>query len=93
MNILFSIFDSIKWLTELEMALCLLNLIVLIWNFNPNKKHFRGVDFLPGIGIIIAIISIISGDTSIAALALYLLTVVVFLCTAKNLFKSVKHCI
>lgn len=91
MNILFSIFDSIKWLTGLEMTLCLLNLIVLIWHFIPNKKHFRGVDFVPGVGIIISIISIISGDTSIAALALYLLTVVVFLCTAKNLFKPVKN--
>lgn len=90
MSIFFSIFDSIKWLTGLEMALCLLNLIVLLWHFIPNKKHFRWVDFVPGIGIIIAIISIISGDTSFVALALYLLTVVVFLCTAKNLFKPVR---
>lgn len=87
MNILFSIFDSIKWLTGFEMVLCLLDLIILIWHFIPNKRHFRWVDFVPGAGIIITIISIITGDTSIPALALYLLTLIVFLCTARNLFR------
>lgn len=91
MNIFLSIFDSIKWLTGLEMVLCLLNLILLIWYFMPNKKHFRWVDFVPCVGVIIAIISIISGDTSIVALALYLLTAIIFVCTAKNLFKPVKN--
>jgi len=91
MSMLFAIFDSIKWLTALEMALCLLNLIVLIWNFIPNKKHFIAIDFMPGLGMIITIISIVSGDTSFVALALYLLTVVEFLCTVKNLFKPAKN--
>lgn len=70
MSILLSIFDSIKWLTGFEMVLCLLNLIMLIWHFIPYKGRFRCADFVPGIGVVITVINIISGDTSLLALAL-----------------------
>lgn len=51
------------------------------------KKYYRWLDFLPSLAVIIAIINIIYGDTSYLAIVLYLLTVIVFLCTVKKVFK------
>ncbi|MFF2483778.1 S41 family peptidase [Paenibacillus sp. NPDC058071] len=79
--------DSIKWLTVYDMMLCLLNLFLLIWYAWPVAKRCRWIDFMPSLGIVIAVASIWSGDTTLLAIAIYSITAVVFLCTLKRLFK------
>lgn len=81
------ILDSVKWLTVFDMILCLLNLGVLIGYAIPIKKYYRWFDFLPSLGVIIAIISIIYGDTSYLAIGIYSLTLIIFLSTVKKVFK------
>ena len=87
MSIIQNIFGSLKWLTVFELLLCALNLVVLIWYAVPIKKYYRWFDFLPSLGVIIAIISIIYGDITYLSLAYYILTALIFICTVKKIFK------
>ncbi|GGG72662.1 S41 family peptidase [Paenibacillus radicis (ex Gao et al. 2016)] len=81
-------FDSIKWLTVYEMILCLLQLCVLVRYAVPiARKSYRWLDFLPSAGMVIALLSFLAGDHSILALAFYFLTVLLFLCTLRRVFK------
>lgn len=87
MDILSNIVHSLKWLTIFELLLCTLNLVVLVWYAVPLKIYYRWVDFLPSLGVIICIISIIYGDITYLSLVFYFLTLVIFLCTVKKVFK------
>lgn len=90
MNYLLGTFDSIKWLTGFEMVLCLLNLVVLVRYAVPITTHYRWLDFLPSLGVLIAIASVIYGDTTLLAAVIYALTVIVFFCTQKRIFKPIQ---
>ncbi|MFF2092287.1 S41 family peptidase [Paenibacillus sp. NPDC058174] len=81
-------FDSIKWLTVYEMILCLLQLLILMRYAVPiTRKSYRWIDFLPSAGMVVALVSFLAGDSSILALAFYFLTVLLFLCTIRRVFK------
>ncbi|MFD2332618.1 S41 family peptidase [Cohnella sp. GCM10020058] len=79
--------DSVKWLTVYELAMCVIDLFVLTLYAVPVKKHDRWFDFLPGAGVLAAIASLLSGDTTLLALIIDSLTLAVFLCTMRRLFK------
>lgn len=79
--------DSVKWLTVYELAMCVINLFVLTLYAVPVKKHYRWFDFLPGAGMLAAIASLLSGDATLLALIVDSLTLAVFLCTARRLYK------
>ena len=79
--------DSAKWLTVYELMMCIINLFVLTIYAVPIKKHYRWFDFLPGVGMLAALASVVSGDTTIPALIIDSLTLLLFLCTIKRLFK------
>ncbi|OKP92726.1 S41 family peptidase [Paenibacillus sp. P32E] len=89
MSFILNIFDSLKWLTGWEMILCALYLFVLLgYVFLRNNRWFY---FIPGAGVIIAVISLIRGDASILALLIYSSTAILFLFTVRRIFKpSVK---
>lgn len=91
MELLLNIIHSLKWLTVFELFLCILNFVVLLWYAVPIKKYYRWVDFLPSIGVVICIISIIYGDITYLSLAFYILTLVIFLCTVKKIFKPTNN--
>lgn len=79
--------DSVKWLTVYELVMCIISLFVLTVYAVPIKKYYRGFDFLPSVGMLAAIASLLSGDTTLPALIIDSLTLLVFLCTIKRLFK------
>jgi len=79
--------DSLKWLTVWEMILCALNLFVLLRYALPPLKNNRWFDFKPSAGIMIAVISITIGDTSILALLIYSSTAILFFATARRIYK------
>lgn len=89
MNIVLGILGSFKWLTVFTMLLCILNMIVLIWYAVPIQRHYRWFDFAPGLGVLTAVGSIAYGDLSEPAILIYGLTLIVFLCTVKKVFKPV----
>lgn len=89
MSIIQNIFGSLKWLTVFELLLFILNLVVLIWYAVPIKKYYRWFDYLPSLGVIICIISVIYGDTTYLSLAFYILTALIFLFTVKKVFKPI----
>lgn len=79
--------DSVKWLTAYELVMCIINLFVLTIYAVPIKKHYRWFDFLPSVGLLASLASIASGDTTIPALIIDSLTLLLFVCTIKRLFK------
>lgn len=90
MNLIHGIFDSLKWLTGFDKILCLLQVAVVMRYAVPFKKDYRWFEFVPGLGVAVAIISFLNGDTSVLALLVYTSTVILFVCTAKRLFKPAK---
>jgi len=87
MSFIFGMMDSFKWLTVWEIILCVLHLCVLLryaLPFLPNKRWF---DFMPGAGVVVAIISFLRGDASMLALLIYSSTAILFLCTIRRVFK------
>lgn len=88
MNGIQSFFDSFKWLTAYGMILCALNVAVVLRYAVPIQR--RWLDFIPGLGMVVAVISLIAGDSSILALLLYSSTVILFACTAKRMLKPGK---
>lgn len=85
MSFLLNLFDSLKWLTGWEMMLCALYLFVLLgYALFKNNRWFY---FVPGVGVMLAIISLILGDASILALLIYASTAILFLCTIRRIFK------
>jgi carboxyl-terminal processing protease len=91
LGILLNIVHSLKWLTIFELLLFVLNFVILIWYAVPIKKYYRWVVFLPSLGVIICIMSIIYGDITYLSLAFYILTLVIFLCTVKKIFKPTNN--
>jgi len=89
MSFIQDILDSLQWLTVWEMILGALNLFVLLRYALPLRKNNRWIDFIPSIGVIIAVISLLSGDASILALLFYSSTAILFLCTVRSIFKLV----
>ncbi|MCM3702272.1 S41 family peptidase [Paenibacillus macerans] len=79
--------DSVKWLTIYELIICIISLFVLTVYAVPIKKYYRWFDFLPGAGVLAAIASILSGDTTLLALILDALILLLFLCTIRRVFK------
>lgn len=79
--------DSVKWLTVYELVMCIINLFVLAIYAVPVKRHYKWFDFLPSVGMLAALASLVSGDTTIPALVIDSLTLLLFLCTIKRLFK------
>jgi len=79
--------DSVKWLTVYEWAMCSISLFVLTVYALPIKRHYRWFDFLPGAGMLAALASLLSGDTTLPALIIDSLTLLVFLCTIGRLLK------
>ncbi|MFD0713378.1 S41 family peptidase [Paenibacillus sp. GCM10027626] len=90
MSLIQGIFDSLKWLTVFGMILCLLNVAVVIRYAVPFKKDYRWIDFIPGLGAAVAVISFLYGDTSVLALLIYTSTAILFVCTGKRMFKPAK---
>jgi len=81
--------DSLKWLTVYEMILGVLQLFLLIWYALPvTRRSPRWIDWVPSGGVVVAAASVLSGDTSLLALAFYLLTAILFLSTIKRLFRK-----
>ncbi|MFB7815013.1 S41 family peptidase [Paenibacillus chitinolyticus] len=79
--------DSVKWLTVYELIMCIINLFVLTVYAVPIKKYYRWFDFLPSVGVLAAIASVLSGDMTLLALIIESLTLLVFLCTIRRLLK------
>lgn len=79
--------DSVKWLTVYELVMCIINLFVLTIYAVPIKKYYRWYDFLPSVGVLAAIASVLSGDMTLLALIIESLTLLVFLCTIRRLLK------
>ncbi|WP_167859724.1 S41 family peptidase [Paenibacillus cymbidii] len=79
--------DSLKWLTVYEMLLCALNAALLVWYALPVARRYRWIDFMPGMGVVIAAVSALTGDTTLLAIAIDAVTAVLFLCTLRRLFK------
>lgn len=81
--------DSLRWLTVYEMILGVLQLFLLIWYAVPvTRRSPRWVDWMPSGAIVVAVASAVSGDTSLLALAFYLLTAILFLSTINRLFRK-----
>lgn len=91
MSFLENLVDSLKWFTVFEMILAFINLMILVWYAVPIQKQYRWFDFLPSAGVIVAIVSILYGDTTILALLIYSLTAILFLCTVKKVFKPTQR--
>ncbi|MEK8126406.1 S41 family peptidase [Paenibacillus filicis] len=81
--------DAFKWLTVYEWILLAIDLIVLIWYTVPIPKYYRWIDFLPGAGVVVAVLSMLDGDFTLLAIAFYTLTAVLFLCTPTKIWKPV----
>ncbi|QJD83339.1 S41 family peptidase [Cohnella herbarum] len=80
--------DSIKWLTVYTAFLIVLQLFVLLRYALPIKNQVRAFDFVPSVGVLVALVSLlIVGDASLPALVLYGLTVLQFLLTLQRLFQ------
>lgn len=89
MSIVGDLLGSLKWFTVYELLLFAIVLTVLVWYAVPIQKYVRWFDFLPSAGLLIAIVSVLNGDTTLLALLLYAMTVILFLCTVKKVFRPV----
>lgn len=83
--------DSIKWFTIWQIALAVINLIVLFWYAVPIQKTHRWFDFLPSANVLLAVLCIAYGDTSDLSLLIYAWTFLLFLCTIKRVFRPGNH--
>jgi carboxyl-terminal processing protease len=84
----FGLLDSVKWLTPYEMFLCVLNLFLLVSYTLPKAyRSPRWLGFIPSLGVVIVIAGLWSGDTALLAMLFYTITVIVFLCTVKRIFR------
>lgn len=79
--------DSVKWMTIYEWVMCSISLFVLTVYAVPINKYRRWFDFLPSAGLLAAATSLLSGDTTLPALIIDALALIVFLCTIRRLFK------
>ncbi|RXZ79786.1 hypothetical protein EBB07_21370 [Paenibacillaceae bacterium] len=91
MSMLSNLFAGFKWFTVFEIILFVINLTVLVRYAIPVRKCWRWVDFLPAVSLIVAIASVLYGDTSLLAIVFYTLTAVIFLCTVKRMFKPIRQ--
>ncbi|MCC3373816.1 S41 family peptidase [Cohnella sp. REN36] len=85
-NVLENVLGAYKWLTPYEMLLCV---ILLFWfgrHALPIRRHRRWLDFVPSVGLLIAMASLVSGDTTLPALVLYALSGLLFLFTARRIW-------
>lgn len=87
MSVMQDLIDSLKWLTVWEMALGMLDVFVILRYALRLLDNRRWVDFVPLAGVLIALISLVSGDGSLLALLTYASTAILFLGTARRLFK------
>ncbi|OPH56408.1 hypothetical protein BC351_28360 [Paenibacillus ferrarius] len=91
MSMVGDLFGSLKWFTVYDLLLFAINLILLVWYAVPIQKYVRWLDFLPSAGLLIAIASVLNGDTTILALSLYAVTAILFLCTVKKVIRPVRR--
>ncbi|NOV00099.1 S41 family peptidase [Paenibacillus planticolens] len=91
MSIVGDLLGSLKWFTVYDLLLFAINLILLVWYAVPIQKYVRWLDFLPSAGLLIALASVLNGDTTILALLLYAITAILFLCTVKKVVKPVRR--
>ncbi|NEW04825.1 PDZ domain-containing protein [Paenibacillus sp. SYP-B3998] len=84
---IYSFLASVKWLTVGEIILLIMNLMLLVRYAVPIQKSYRWFDFVPSAGLLIAIISLLSGNTTPPAIAIYTVSLVIFLCTVRRLFR------
>jgi hypothetical protein len=84
-----SFLDSARWLTVYELVLCLLHLIILIRYAIPLQSRFRWLNYIPGAGVLISIASYLEGDATLPALVLYALSLIIFLCTIRQIWRPV----
>lgn len=87
MNVLQGIFNSIKWLTIFDMILIALYALVLLRHALPVKKAYRWIDYVPSLAVVIALASLLSGDTSLPGILLDSLAALLFLFTLKRIFR------
>ncbi|WP_312107979.1 S41 family peptidase [Brevibacillus reuszeri] len=78
---------SFTWFTILEMIIILMNLVALIGYAVPKSQPHRWLDFLPSVALIAAIVSILTGNITLVSIVFYGLTLILFLCTMRRLFK------
>jgi carboxyl-terminal processing protease len=91
MQLLGILLGAFKWFTVFEIILCVINLVMLVWYAIPVRKYYRWLDFVPSVGLLVAIAGVLYGDTSLPALAIYTLTTIIFLCTVKKTFRPVRQ--
>ncbi|MGQ7885033.1 S41 family peptidase [Paenibacillus sp. WC2504] len=91
MSMIGDFLGSLKWFTIYELLLFAIILTVLVWYAIPIQKHVTWFDFLPSAGLLIAIASVLNGDTTLLALIFYAVAAVLFLCTVKKVFRPVRH--
>ncbi|MGG4143044.1 S41 family peptidase [Paenibacillus algorifonticola] len=85
----YGLLDSVKWLTPYEMLLCLLNLFLLArYAFVKKYPAPKWLGFLPALGIVVFLASLLGGDRTLLAFIIYTPTIIIFLCTVKGLFRS-----
>ncbi|NQX67259.1 hypothetical protein HQN90_14150 [Paenibacillus alba] len=91
MSMVGDLFGSLKWFTVYDLLLFAINLILLVWYAVPIRKYVRWFDFLPSAGLLIAIASVLNGDTTLLALSLYAVTAILFVCTVNKVIKPVRR--
>lgn len=84
---IYSLLDSVKWLTIGEIILLIMNLMLLVRYAIQFQKSYRWLDFVPSVGLLIAIMSLLFGHLTLPAIAIYTVSLVIFLCTVKRLFR------
>lgn len=87
MSFLIHFVTSFTWFTVFETILFFTNVLVFFRYGLPFRKPHRLLDFLPSVALLIAIVSVLYGDTTLLALVFYAVTLSVFLCTIKSVFK------
>ncbi|MFD0586475.1 S41 family peptidase [Paenibacillus sp. GCM10027627] len=88
---LIGIMDSLKWLTVYELALCLLQLIVLGLFAIPFKNRRRWMDYAPSFGLPIVAASLLTGNDTLPALVLYAHTIILFAFSVRRLLRPKWH--
>ncbi|UKS28506.1 S41 family peptidase [Paenibacillus sp. HWE-109] len=83
------VIQSFRWFTMYDLILLAINMIILIWYAVPIQRYMRWFDFMPSLSLLVAIASVLSGDTSLLAIVLYVLTAILFLCTFKKIYKPI----
>ncbi|MFC5404850.1 S41 family peptidase [Cohnella soli] len=90
MSFILDMIDSLKWLTVWEMVLGAIDFFVLLRYALPVIGDRRWLDFIPGAGVLVALLSFLNGDSSLLALLFYASSAILFICTAGRLLKSTK---